>query len=50
MSIYNDDRRYGTDEERREWEQEMMYEARKQAYEDEEMFLAMEMGYAEDEI
>ena len=35
MSIHNDDRQYGTDEERREWEQELKAEYRKQEYDDE---------------
>ena len=30
MSILNDDRSFGTDEERREWKQEADYEYRKQ--------------------
>lgn len=34
MSIHNDDRQYGTDEERREWEQELKAEYRKQEYDD----------------
>lgn len=34
MSILNDERRYGTDEEHREWKQEADYEYRKQEYQD----------------
>ena len=34
MSIHNDDRQYGTDEERAEWMQELKSEYRKQEYED----------------
>ena len=36
MSILNDDRRSGTDEERREWQQEVNYEYMKEQYNDEE--------------
>lgn len=36
MSILNDDRRFGTDEERREWLQEVNYEYMKEQYNDEE--------------
>ena len=35
MSIHNDDRQYGTDEERAEWKQEVNAEYRKQEYDDE---------------
>ena len=35
MSILSDDRRYGTDDERAEWKQEVNYEYRKQEYDDE---------------
>ena len=38
MSILNDYRRYGTDEERAEWEQEVNYEYRKQDYDDERYY------------
>lgn len=34
MSIHNDDRQYGSEEERREWEQELKAEYRKQEYDD----------------
>lgn len=34
MSIHNDDRQYGSDKERKEWEQELAYEYRKQDYDD----------------
>ena len=36
MSILNDDRRFGSDEERSEWQQEVNYEYRKEQYNDEE--------------
>lgn len=34
MSILNDDRQYGTDEERQEWLQEVNSEYRREEYED----------------
>lgn len=34
MSILNDDRQYGTDEERQEWVQEVNSEYRREEYED----------------
>lgn len=34
MSIHNDDRQYGSEEERAEWKQELKAEYRKQEYED----------------
>lgn len=36
MSLFNDDRRYGTDKERREWKQELDYEYRRQEARDRE--------------
>ena len=34
MSILNDDRQHGTDEERQEWLQEVNWEYRREEYED----------------
>ena len=36
MSIWNDDRRYGTDDERREWRQDVNSEYAREAYYDKE--------------
>ena len=36
MSILNDDRQSGSDDQRREWLQEVNYEYRKEQYQDEE--------------
>ena len=33
MSIHNDDRRYGTDQERAEWEEELKWEYKREKYE-----------------
>ena len=46
MSIHNDDRQYGTDEERAEWKQELNWEYARQEYYDRR---AEEPGEEDDE-